>query len=164
MSRKGCVWISRSAVADLLDEAELWWPLETGGVLLGYESGADVVVERVVGPGGQAKHSSTGYKPDGGFHGLAMERVFRESDGAVYYLGDWHTHPGGSVRMSRRDELALAGIADFDDSHQPHPLMLVAARGEDQPWRFVTWRFVSRWRLGPYSRVRLRTIRPKVFD
>lgn len=164
MSRSGEVWIPRGAVADMLDESELWWPLETGGVLLGYEAGADVVVERMVGPGGQAEHSSKGYKPDDAFHADQMDRAFRESTGAIYYLGDWHTHPGGSVRMSRKDQLTLADIANFQASHQPHPLMLIAARGDGDPWRFAAWRLTGRWRLGPFTLPRIVALRPKVYD
>lgn len=164
MTKPPNVWLGRQALDTLLTEAQSLWPLETGGVLLGYTSDNAVVVQRSTGPGPRAEHSSKGFAPDSTYHAEEMERGFSESNGTTYYLGDWHTHPGGSVRLSRKDQRTLVGIGDYALSFQPHPVMLIAARGRDEPWRFAAWRLTGRWGFGPFSLPRITVLRPKVYD
>ena len=53
-------WFAKSAVREMLAEADRVFPLETGGVIMGYwaESRGGVVVCRITGPGPLAVHSA----------------------------------------------------------------------------------------------------------
>jgi len=118
---------------------------ETGGLLVGYAEMAAVVVTRVVGPGPQATHTPHSFQPDYAFHESMLEEIHAESGGVEGYLGDWHTHPDGSLHLSRKDLAVLRQIAQHPDSGLAHPLMLILTT-QDPPEAAV-WRYRKRlWR------------------
>lgn len=119
---------------------------ETGGILVGYRSGADYVITEVLGPGPNAKHAATSFQPDYDYHEAELERVFRDRGGAEYYLGDWHTHPDGTLGLSSKDVRVLRQIARHPESGLRDPLMLIIATGLGEVTAAV-WRYeMGRWR------------------
>lgn len=142
------VWVSDAAVSDLLAEASTKAPSETGGVLLGYQvaNGDVTVITAVVGPGPNAEHSSTRYVPDHEYQELEIARVYAESGRCTTYVGDWHSHPGGALYLSRTDVRTLRTIARHKDARLAHPVMIVAASGAAAPqWDFGVWQWRSTW-------------------
>jgi integrative and conjugative element protein (TIGR02256 family) len=115
------LWIARAQLVEMMAEADAKHPLETGGVLLGYEgeteekgSGAEVsalVVTATVGPGPGAIHERHRFVPDHEFHRAAVARFYESSGRICRYLGDWHTHPGAAAYMSSADAHTLERIA-----------------------------------------------------
>lgn len=87
------------------------FPLETGGVLLGWRRGDDRIVVDVVGPGRNALHGRTRFLPDHKWQDGEITRIFHATNGDIDYLGDWHTHPDGHAMMSDEDSRTLARIA-----------------------------------------------------
>ncbi len=85
-------------------------PLETGGILIGYRDGKNVVVTRALEV--RSNNSTrTSYRLD---HDQA-ERALRDfmasnSGGLEGYVGEWHTHPA-AVGPSLIDRLSIAGAA-----------------------------------------------------
>lgn len=88
----------------MVAEANAAVPCETGGVLMGYwsDSGTEVVIVTLIGPGPRAERATDGLMPDHAFQEAAVERVYRESGRIVTYLGDWHTHPKGIAALRTR--------------------------------------------------------------
>jgi integrative and conjugative element protein (TIGR02256 family) len=122
-------------------EASHAYPLETGGVLLGYwSSGREVVIRQAIGPGPEAMHRSSYFAPDHDFHEREIARVYEESRGTCTYLGDWHTHPHSHPRLSRLDRHTLRSIALHAPARVPLPLMAVL--GFKAPWKFTLWALV----------------------
>lgn len=142
------MWISESAYHCLLEEADRGYPLETGGVLLGYfaESGAPVALA-VVGPGPNASHSRTRFLPDHAWQCEQIDHVYEESRGEWVYVGDWHTHPEGLPHMSWLDQRTLRAIAKHPEVQSPRPVMLIAG-GRPEHWRWRCHQYRSERLLG----------------
>ena len=102
------------------------FPLETGGVLIGWRDVyQDYVIESVVGPGSGAVHNLTSFQPDSSWQKARLSQIYAESDRRLVYLGDWHSHPRGRPRMSRRDKKTLKSIARFKPARLQEPVMLI---------------------------------------
>lgn len=141
-TRRELIWIS-TTIADQLDSlANDHLPNETGGVLLGYATTDTAVVQKIVGPGPHATHSPTAFSPDHAYHEHRIGEEYRKSNGVTTYLGDWHSHPAGSLRLSARDESTLKRIAHFEAARIPRPIMLIIA---GPPWSMGAWRLSGTW-------------------
>lgn len=123
----------------LQEEADRHYPLETGGLLVGYRSGNEWVVQDVVGPGPAARHRQRSFDPDHAWHAAELQARFAGSGGRQIYLGDWHTHPDGLLALSHRDLRALRRIIASEQAQTPEPLSALLA-GDPSQWRFAVWR------------------------
>jgi integrative and conjugative element protein (TIGR02256 family) len=120
-------WMPRSILAEIEKLASLSYPMETGGMLLGYVSdNGDVVVTAIIGPGPAAKHSRYAFEPDADYQQAELEAHYSTTEGRESYLGDWHTHPHGPCIPSRTDKRTLAHIALTPSSRIQHPIMAIA--------------------------------------
>jgi integrative and conjugative element protein (TIGR02256 family) len=128
------LWIDSAAFNEMLDEAQRAYPLETGGVLAGYiaESGVPVV-QHAVGPGSRARHKRERFEPDHEWQCRRLDEIFMASSGRAVYLGDWHTHPDGSPRMSWLDKRTLRNIAMHREASLSRPTMLIGG-GKTGGW------------------------------
>lgn len=109
----------------MLAEAARMAPLETGGMLLGYRVGDEVVVQAITGPGPDAKHHRARFEPDAAWQQQELERVYAESGRITTYLGDWHTHPAGVPVPSRRDRKTARKVAREKSARAPRPLTAI---------------------------------------
>ena len=89
------VTIARAALESVFDECDRYDADETGGRLLGTYHGngstMEITVSGVIGPGPNARRSSTSFYQDGDY----QEKVFRAIEARhpdVEHLGNWHTH------------------------------------------------------------------------
>lgn len=106
------------------------WPYETGGILLGHTSKTTTTVSVVIGPGPKAQHERHGFTPDADWQAAEVAKAWN-LDRSVEYLGDWHTHPGGTTRFSDLDRQAAVTISRSAAARQPRPVLLVLALGSD---------------------------------
>lgn len=130
------------------------YPLETGGVLIGYAGGAsdnELVITAITGPGPNAIQRLTSFEPDHDFQVGEIAYHYRKSRGIHTYLGDWHTHPDSGPELSRLDKKTLKRIALHREARLERPVMAILANGS--PWILRAWRFV------PASVLRLRSCR-----
>ncbi|SIT49344.1 putative 18.8 kDa protein [Paraburkholderia ribeironis] len=135
------LWIASTAFDEMLDEAERVYPLETGGVLVGYAADdGDLVVQHVIGPGLSAQHKRQRFHPDHDWQCRRLDEIFEISSGQAVYVGDWHTHPDGSPQMSWLDKRTLRGIARYREAALARPLMLIGAGGAER-WRWQAHRY-----------------------
>lgn len=128
------VWIADSVRKELLALRDDYFPLETGGILLGYRTFVSQqhhwVVTAATGPGEAAKHGRFRFSPDDEFHTSEAKRHFQEKNGTEYYLGDWHSHPNGIHATSLLDRLTLFKNARRAKHLDGHSLMLIVAGKE----------------------------------
>lgn len=138
--RVGTVWLAATALQAMKSEATHRAPKETGGVLLGYWSNdaLDVVITEVVGPGPEASHRRRSFVPDHHYHESEVARLYFESGRRVVYLGDWHSHPGGLLKLSAIDLMTQLRISRSVKARAPMALMLLLAGGN--PWLAGAWR------------------------
>lgn len=151
---RGTLWCESGPWQEMVAEASDRGLRETGGVLLGWRNGADVVVSHVVGPGPNAQHRRTAFHPDSAWQAARIGELYEESGRRLEYLGDWHTHPGGRPWPSRRDERTLRHIAGSAEARCPDPVMVILGSSradEDSAWRVGAFvrRACSRWRWRP---------------
>lgn len=123
-------WLSREALNEMMAEGERIFPLETGGLLMGYWNG-EPVVTHVIGPGPGATHQRFNFEPDYSWHTAEVDRLYREND-QVTYLGDWHTHPCGSPTPSPMDMGVLQMLKDNKEARTPKPLMIILGNHLDR--------------------------------
>lgn len=107
-------------------EARKFCIKETGGILIGYWDKLDnIVITHATGPGPNAEHSYNHFAPDHHYCQQILETVFEQSGGELTYIGDWHTHPWGSVLPSRRDRRTAAEVASDIDFKCSRPLIAI---------------------------------------
>ncbi len=111
---------------------------------MGYWAGdAEVVVTESISGGPKAIHGPEFFEPDWEFQQAQIDRYYALSGRRHTYLGDWHSHPDGLLRLSRRDRRTLRLIANHEEARTPNALMLLlAGRGR---WHHGVWR-ISRSR------------------
>jgi integrative and conjugative element protein (TIGR02256 family) len=123
-------------------------PLETGGVLLGYGVDDDqVVVETMIGPGPRATHRRNRFEPDSRWQRTQIAEAYVRSGRISRYLGDWHSHPGGSANPSRRDQRTARRIGRHRGAKARRPVMLIMSNGSDSwestPYRLLKGRLIE---------------------
>jgi integrative and conjugative element protein (TIGR02256 family) len=128
------LWVPpRTVLADLHRAAWASYPDETGGVLLGHRQPGDglgATVRYLVGPGPAAIHEPRRFEPDYAWQAAATAELWT-TDQSLEYLGDWHTHPGGTTALSQLDKDALRAIAAAPDANQGNPVMLIVGLHPD---------------------------------
>jgi len=144
--RQTRVRIAAAVAAELRRESQHSAPLETGGVLLGFvDADAPFAVEVLAqaGPGPDAEHRRHRFVPDSAWQTARIADVYSRSGRVITYLGDWHSHPGGSAWPSRLDRRTAARIARSKAARAPRPLMLIvsgASLEELNAYRFARFR------------------------
>lgn len=113
--------------------------VETGGPLVGYvtQDGVLIVVD-ATGPGPKARLESFSVTIDGAHAQKFCDRVYRETDGQSDYVGDWHKHPGISLRPSENDILAIKTMANFEFCPTKYPISLIY-RSWPQAFKVYVW-------------------------
>lgn len=135
--------MAASALALMAKEAARYPGSETGGMLLGYWQGEDAVVACASGPGPAAERGRTWFHPDQEWQTQYLAQVYADTGRTITYLGDWHTHPGGIAKPSRRDRRTMRAVRREPAARQPRPLMaIVAPCPEISPvlWCLLGWR------------------------
>lgn len=134
------VWLLARLLREMAAAAEECQPLEAGGVLAGYWATrySEAVITHVVHAGPDADHRKTGMTPDSDYQEVELARIFEETDGVSYYLGDWHTHPGMGAVPSPTDRRTLRRIAFETEAAAPKPLMLILDNPNEK-WRVIAW-------------------------
>jgi len=138
--RGGCIaWVSETCLESITAEARRWFPLETGGVLMGYwaPNGSEVVITHSIGPGPAAKHRDSSFEPDAVYQQERIEEIYAESGRVHSYLGDWHSHPRPSEQLSRRDKRTLYRIGTHRGARTPTPIMGVMTKRRG--WDLILW-------------------------
>lgn len=158
------IWLSSHVMKEMATLADTNYPLETGGMLLGYVAdNNDVVVTTIIGPGPAAKHARHTFEPDSAYQIEILHVHYRATHGQETYLGDWHSHPDGVSILSRTDKRTLALIAQNPSSGIKNPIMAVIA-GFPNQWNIGAVRFISMHRRLFIANYILDELMPKFFE
>lgn len=149
------LWLPEDLWRQIAREASDKYPLETGGVLLGYWNGEDVVLTQASGPGPRARHRRLRFKPDHEYQERWIAKRYRKSSGIDTYLGDWHTHPKANVAVpSFVDRATAKRVALSQTARAPSPLTMILA-GNQTSWSERAWRAQLVPLLGMFNHCRL---------
>ncbi len=157
------MWLRDGVAPSMMLEASARYPLETGGVFMGYWVDATTaVVTRAIGPGPNAAHQRHAFSPDQDWQTTAIAEHYRAADRRETYLGDWHSHPDETqAYLSRKDRAVLYRIATTPGARAPTPLMSVLL-GSLHNWEIATWRGRAARRLKVFPAVRLEPVVTKI--
>ena len=125
--------MAASAMRLMALEAALYPDSETGGMLLGYWQGQEVVISKASKPGPAAQRGSTWFRPDHGWDTEHIAKVYASSGRTITYLGDWHTHPGATPTPSRTDRKTMKAVRREQAARQTRPLMVIVGPDPDSP-------------------------------
>lgn len=119
------LWLAASARERMETEADRTYPLETGGILVGYPTAQGPVVIDVIGPGPNASFRRRRFVPDAAYQERQLAALYEASGRLHTYLGDWHTHPDGIAAPSWLDRRTLHRIARSPSARAPEPIMII---------------------------------------
>lgn len=142
------VFLPETVMDELEREAERTYPSETGGVLLGFRDRDNEKLVQVVGqigPGPGALHAPDRFDPDSRWQEDQIAQIYEQSGRIATYLGDWHSHPGGSPKPSKLDRSTARRIARHRQARAPNPLMVILG-GCPGSWT-AAGHCAGRWRL-----------------
>lgn len=125
-------------------EASDYAPDETGGMLVGYWSDTgDAVITATIQGGPSALRRPSRFVPDGLWQQERLDEIYLQSGRVHTYLGDWHSHPLGSLRPSGRDRDTAKKVAKSTEARAPQPLTLIAAKSDGE-WHWGAFRYRHR--------------------
>jgi integrative and conjugative element protein (TIGR02256 family) len=156
----GKAWLSRGVLREIHAVSDSSYPHETGGVLMGYwvSTPQEVVITAIIGPGPNAVHRRHDFLPDHDFQSERIAEIYQSSGRMETYLGDWHTHPQGSARLSCTDRMTLRRIRRTVAARTPWPLMLIVS-GSRHTWVVNVWCYrlkIGRTLFGSPQRMHVR--------
>ncbi len=144
------VWIARPVLTDIFARAKDKAPLETGGMLLGYEGvdPCELVVTQTIEAGPNAVEQKEAFAPNGPWQREELAAVYASSGRITTYLGDWHSHPAGTALPSPKDLRTAKRVARSRAARASRPLTIILMCDDEKGWLAAAYRY-SRWRLRP---------------
>ena len=119
--------IENSLLDELYQYGLSHYPNEYGGLLIGRYSSdrKTALVEQTILP---KRYKATRYFFERGSDGL-QERLdeYYKREPKLFYLGEWHTHPGGPIEPSERDKSTMKELVKHKDVYINNPIMLILA-------------------------------------
>lgn len=76
---------------------------EAGGTIIGERRGQHIVVTDISEPGQGDIRKRNRFERRGDHHQQKVDELFKQSDGYLVYLGEWHTHPEDFPQPSYTD-------------------------------------------------------------
>lgn len=107
-------------------------PKETGGLMIGvtHSKRRVIYVTRIIDPPPDSKGTPSGFRRGTRRLPQTVDAVKKASGGLLGYVGDWHTHPRGSGRISTTDIKAILQTKrDFDMAGMPTFILIASHKG-----------------------------------
>lgn len=126
------VRISESLCTQLQKEVEANAPNETGGLLLGFihYKRKTVYVTRIMDPPPDSVGSPYAFRLGVKDVPERLDEIQKTTGGLIGYVGEWHSHPHGSSRMSSEDKAAMRQISShLKAAGLPVHIMIVTPKG-----------------------------------
>ena len=121
--------IPEALLTQMLRQCRESLPAETGGILAGYytrDLRTAVVTDLLAPPQDSTEDRARFVR---GSRGLVDRfKQLWQKPRRVYYLGEWHSHPGGPRSPSGNDRDSMLAIARTPSEKCPEPILLVVGR------------------------------------
>ena len=79
---------------------------------------------------------------------VAFKNLFSKKN--LYYIGEWHTHPGGSTKFSQTDLIAMIKTVECETVKIENPILLIISV-DKQKMSDYTFYFYENKKLKPYE-------------
>jgi len=120
------VILAQIARESILGEVKKVEGVETGGILIGFETEErDIIILRASGPGPKAVMTETRFEKDIEYCQQQLEESSRELGIRGLYVGEWHFHPSGSNHPSPLDIKSMYEIAHQENYATDQPAMII---------------------------------------
>lgn len=119
----------------ILADSKAHRPFETGGVLIGryVAENETALVTSVVTPP-DSRRGRAWFERGTRDLGSSLRALWaRPADRRDYYLGEWHSHPGGAALPSPTDLQQMQSIAQTESYQCPEPILLILG-GDEGRW------------------------------
>ncbi len=102
------------------------FPNEFGGVLVGsYDSNRkSAIIEDIICPE-KYENSPVFFKRYPESINKKLKKIYSESNGTVYYLGEWHSHPNMAANPSTHDKESMEKLITESDLKITSPILLI---------------------------------------
>lgn len=100
---------------------------EAGGILLGSIVGKKIYIIKASIPNKFDKATRTSFLRDKNIAQIIVDYEFENSNGTMFYLGEWHTHPEDYPTPSGQDRKMT--IEQYNKSRLPQPFSLMVIQG-----------------------------------
>ncbi|WP_296097154.1 Mov34/MPN/PAD-1 family protein [uncultured Agrobacterium sp.] len=127
------IWVSPAAIASIVEASRAANRIETGGILIGRygpEGWVADIVEATPKPKGSRSGLFWFQRSSTGLTSLLNDRWSK----GLHYLGEWHSHPGGSPTPSSSDVRAMLAVADDEAYRCVTPLLVILGGRLDADW------------------------------
>jgi integrative and conjugative element protein (TIGR02256 family) len=107
-------------------------PKETGGLMIGviHSKRRIIYVTRIMDPPPDSEGTYSGFRRGTRRLPQTVNRIKKASGDLLGFVGDWHTHPRGSGRISSTDVNAMMRTKrDFDTAGMPTFILIVSHKG-----------------------------------
>lgn len=143
------LFIEESILNEMGNLGILHYPNEFGGFLIGKYSSdlKTLLIENYILP---IKYNGFPYSFERSIEGIrvAFKNLFSKKK--LYYIGEWHTHPGGSTRYSHTDLIAMIKTVECETVKIVNPVLLILAVNK-QKMTDYTFYFYENKKLIPYE-------------
>jgi integrative and conjugative element protein (TIGR02256 family) len=118
------VYVSIDVISKITSECALVHRVETGGILIGYETKNAIVISHATGPGPKAVHKECSLELDLDHISHELRRL--ETSLPVGYEGNWHSHPGQKqIVMSGLDKNLLRDVVCSPEYDTDKAVMII---------------------------------------
>lgn len=118
--------VSDEILNQVKDISTLYYPRETGGVLVGsYRSDNRTIFIKVIIQPDIIESTSQCFVRNSEYINKKIEELYKETNGEAVYIGEWHSHPDGTTNYSSTDLNAMKEIANNINTRNKTPLMLI---------------------------------------
>jgi integrative and conjugative element protein (TIGR02256 family) len=120
------IFVRKDAYAFMKRESANAKGIETGGILIGYQTPRGrFVVRKATGPGPKAVRTRARFQRDVEFCQIEIDRAAAEYGPQGQYLGEWHYHAVDDNSPSGVDIKSLTEIAEQDNYLIEHHVMVI---------------------------------------
>jgi integrative and conjugative element protein (TIGR02256 family) len=120
------ILLAQTARESILEEVKKAEGVETGGILIGYETEErDIIVLRASGPGPKAVMAETRFEKDIEYCQRQLMEASMELGTRGLYIGEWHFHPSGNNHPSPLDIRSMYEIASQENYATDQPAMII---------------------------------------
>jgi integrative and conjugative element protein (TIGR02256 family) len=120
------IFLAQIARESILEEVKKAEGVETGGILIGFETEEkDIIVLRASGPGPKSVMTETRFERDIEHCQKQLEKASSELGIRGLYMGEWHFHPSGSNHPSPLDIKSMHEIACQENYATDRPAMII---------------------------------------
>ena len=135
------VIITDEMVSDMIEKCKGSYPNETGGILIGHYS-MDLKLAHITIVTEEPSDSKAGRRRfHRGTNGLQKSLDEAWDKHGDYYLGEWHSHPGGEPDPSFHDIKEMKKISTTKSYNCPEPILIIAGNTSASQWNIGIYVF-----------------------